>query len=316
MEPDLILLDPVEPFSLFDYYLLDLGCIEVSERTDGKSRWLSIYIIELGDEFIRVLPDKIASHGSRVKWAKESRERKTILVRKRLLPREHTRMKTFLGSRVVVLSRGSFPPQIKRPRMAGYPFSFFKNIGKIEEMSGPISFTFRNASYESLTGIVNLELGIGLDDEVVGNSADQNGMMHCVIICGLEWKEEHLEPWAAIYADHDSLTEDVEELTNEILDHSLASDDVLLDNRSLEAIHDIMLREYSDVSGNMVQDMMPQSVMLGSRWKLTLINETAANIEQTKRSDVDWKEVKEYEKVVWLECHEVTEQKKPGGASV
>lgn len=83
----------------------------------------------------------------------------------------------------------------------------------------------------------------------------------------LEWKDHHLEPWVAIYAEHDNLTKDVRKLAYKIIKHSLAPEE-LGDHRSLEAIHDIMLREYSDVSGNMVQEKMPQSVTLGNRWKL------------------------------------------------
>lgn len=302
MESDTLSPINIQSSDFLDCYLLDLGCVEVSERTNGKPQWLSIYVIQIGHEFVRLLPDEVVSRSSRVCWAKpykESRKRKSILIRKRLLPREHTMMKAFLDSQVTVLSRGSFPPQIKRLQMAGYPLAL------AEEMYDPIGFTFHNPSCHSLQGMVNFDLEIWLDDEVVGNSADWDEVMHCVIICGLEWKEDHLEPWAAIYADHDSLTEDARQLAKEIIDHSLAPEDELLTNSSLRAIHDIMLREYSDVSGNMVQEKMPQSVILRDRWKLSLINETAANIEETKRSGVDWKELKEY--VIWLECHGVTE---------
>jgi hypothetical protein len=311
-------LKQANPHSLFhSYYLLDLECVEVSERTNGEARWLSIYVARIGRDYIRVVPDKVASHKSRTRWAKsweeERKKKESFLIRKSILPGEHTRIAASLESQVSVLCKESFPPQLKTLKLTGYPYSLF------EERGGPISFAFHNPSYENIVGMVNLHLAIDVEDDdltypsdvhdLIGDWTDQEGAVHCVIVCGLEWREDHLEPWSAIYANYGNLTEDGERLASEIIAHGRALRDVI-DYRPLDAIKDIMLREYSDVSGHMVQEAMPQWVILRSKrsqrfWRLSFEREEVANGGHTKRLDVTQKSLKDH--VIWLECYEVNE---------
>jgi hypothetical protein len=150
-------------YSFHSYYLLDLDCVEVSERTNGEARWLSIYVARIGGDYIRAVPDKVASHKSRTRWAKsweQARKKKeSFLIRKSILPEEHTRIAASLESQVSILLKESFPPQLKQLKLVGCPGTLFK------EMGDPISFTFHGPSYENIVGMVNLHLAIDVEDD-------------------------------------------------------------------------------------------------------------------------------------------------------
>lgn len=208
---------------------------------------------------------------------------------------EHTQIAASLESQVSVLWKESLPPQLKQLKLVGFPYSLYE-----ETIGDPTSFAFHSPSYENIVGMVNLHLAIDVEDDdliypsgvhdLIGDWTDQEGAVHCVIVCGLEWKEDHLEPWAAIYANRGNLTEDGARLTSEIIAHGRAFRDVT-DYRPLYAIEDIMIREYLDVSGHMVQEAMPQWVILRSKishrfWWLSLEREAVANGGHMKRLDV------------------------------
>ena len=310
------------------YFLLGLNCCEISERTNGKARWLSIYVMGNGRDYIRVIPDKVATHDARTLWAKTWKEsrggEKSVLIRKTLPLGGQVRIEASTNSKVSILWRGSYPSEIKCLELIGSPFSLFEGTCHDE-----ISIAIHNDNYKNIIGMVNLHLAIDVADEdliyptgrpqdaSVRNWTDQKGTVHCVIVCGLQWKDDHLEPWAAIYVEHDTLSniythrnmfsKSSTHVTKEIICHVRESEDVV-DHRPLKAVEDIMLREYSDISGYMLQEAMPRWVGLtsertGRTWVLSLTPEAEANAGAPKKMDVTEKNLKDG--VIWLECHEV-----------
>ena len=211
-------------------------------------------------------------------------------------------MQTFVGSTIIFQFQRDLPQHIELLHLIGYPTSLVKKSGPLDRAT--LDFAFHNPGYDGLEGMVDFKLDVRVDeyDNVNGNDNDISavGRIRCVIFCGLEWRGNHVEPWAALFTDHDDALGDEGNIIKEIMGHTFLADDTSGPNM-FRTIHDIMLREYSDISGNMVQEMMPQSAMLPGGWKLSLVHRRASG-------DSDFHRKKSKSHLVSIECHKVTQQ--------
>lgn len=228
-------------------FLLSLDCAEESTRTNGKMWWLAIYLMKIGQTYVRWNPHSIATSSSKRLWPTRQAPA-PVYVHMRLLPDDIERIRSSLDTGIII--RYAEPLASRISTRAGKPSSAYDGTtihpeGRLdgdskaspEDVKGAV---FHTQGQENFLGIHYLDLKLGEDAE---------DLMPIALLFSLQWTGTSLKLNCIPFAN-DSM----------IMQYA-PHDCPFTEQECLDEVRDILLTHYSDLSGLIDQKALPSEVV-------------------------------------------------------